>query len=147
MNAISSQTNGHGRSRGRGRGCGRGRNSRYHGTHGNNSTHKGKTSIHHQKWNNTKAKQDEKHAQNTPFKSHEITCHRCSMKRHWSRTCRTTKHFVDFYQASLKKIEKSIEMNFTDAKGLDLSYYDEDFFGSPLEKTDYLMDNENVTIE
>ena len=58
VNAISSQTNGHGRSHGRGRG----RNSRYHGTHGNNSTHKRKTSMHHQKCNNIEAKQDEKHA-------------------------------------------------------------------------------------
>ena len=56
VNAISSHTND------RGRGRGRGRNSRYHGTHGNNSTHKGKTSMHHQKWNNTEAKQNEKHA-------------------------------------------------------------------------------------
>ena len=35
VNAISSQTNERGRSHGRGR------NSRYHGTHGDNSTHKG----------------------------------------------------------------------------------------------------------
>ena len=143
VNAISSQTNGRGHSRGHGHG----RNSRYHGTHGNNSTHKGKTTKHHHKWNNTEVKQDEKHAQNTPSKSHENTCHRCGMKGHWSRTCRTTKHLVDLYQASLKKIEKNIEMNFTDAKGLDLSYYDVDFFGAPLEKTDYLMDDENVTIK
>ena len=39
------------------------------------------------------------------------------MKGHWSRTCRTAKHLVDLYQASLKKIEKNIEMNFTYAKG------------------------------
>ena len=69
------------------------------------------------------------------------------MKRHWSRTYRTAKYLVDLYQASLKKIEKNIEMNFTDAKGLDLSYYDVDFFGAPFEKTYYLMDDENVTIE
>ena len=69
------------------------------------------------------------------------------MKGHWSRTCRTAKHLVDLYQASLKKIEKNIEMIFTNAKGLNLSYYDVDFFGAPLEKTDYLMDDENVTIE
>ena len=69
-NAIPSQTNGRGRSHDHGRGRGRGRNSRYHGTHGNNSTHKGKTSMHHQKENNTEAKQDEKHAHNTPSKSH-----------------------------------------------------------------------------
>ena len=140
VNAISSQTNGHGHSRGRGR------NSRYHGTHGNNSTHKGKTSMHHKKWNNTEAKQDEKHAQNTPSKSHENTCHRCGIKGHWSRTCRTAKHLLDLYQASLKKIEKNIEMNFTDAKGLDLSYYDVDFFRALLEKTDYLMDNEMLLL-
>ena len=69
------------------------------------------------------------------------------MKRHWSRTCRTTKHLVDLYQASLKKIEKYIKMNFTDAKGLDLFYYDVDFFGAPLEKTNYLMDDETIIIE
>ena len=69
------------------------------------------------------------------------------MKGYWSRTCRTTKQLVDLYQASLKMIEKNIEMNFTDDKGLDLSYYDVDFFGASLEKTDYLMDDENVTIE
>ena len=143
VNAISSQTNGRGRSHGRGRG----RNSRYHGTHGNNSTHKGKTSMHHQKLNNTKAKQDEKHAQNTPSKSHENTYHRCGIKGHWSRTCHTAKHLVDLRLASLKKIEKNIEMNFTGAKELDLSYYDVDFFGAPLEKTNYLMGDENVTIE
>ena len=69
------------------------------------------------------------------------------MKGHWSRTCRTAIHLVDLYQASLKKIKKNIEMNFTNAKGLDLSYYDVDFFGAPLEKIDYLMDDEKVTIE
>ena len=71
--------------------------------------------MHHQKWNNAEAKQDEKHAQNTPSKSHENTCHRCGMKGHWSRTFRMAKHLVDLYQASQKKIEKNIEMNFTDA--------------------------------
>ena len=91
VNAISSQTNG------RGRGRGHGRNSRYHATHGNNSTHKGKISMHHQKWNNTEAKQDEKHVQNMPSNSHANTCHKCGMKGHWSRTCRTTKHSVTLY--------------------------------------------------
>ena len=61
--------------------------------------------MHHQKWNNTEAKQDENHVHNTPSKSHGNTCHRYGMKGHWSRTCRTTKHLVDLYQASLKKIE------------------------------------------
>jgi hypothetical protein len=34
------------------------------------------------------------------------------MKGHWSRTCRTPKHLVDLYQASIKEKEKWIEMNF-----------------------------------
>jgi hypothetical protein len=34
------------------------------------------------------------------------------MKGHWSRTCRTPKHLVDLYQASIKEKEKGIEMNF-----------------------------------
>jgi hypothetical protein len=36
------------------------------------------------------------------------------MKGHWSRTCRTPKHLVDLYQASIKGKEKGIEMNFAD---------------------------------
>ena len=55
VNAISSQTRGRGL--GRGRGHGRGRNPRYHGSYSNNSQ-KRKTSLHHQKWNKTKAKQE-----------------------------------------------------------------------------------------
>ena len=31
--------------------------------------------------------------------------------------------------------------------GLDLTYYDSDFFGCPSEKTDYLMNDENTTIK
>ena len=33
----------------------------------------------------------------------ESICHRCGMTGHWSRTYRMPKHFVDLYQASLKK--------------------------------------------
>ena len=52
VNGISSQTRGCGRERGHGRG--HGRNLRYHGSYSNNSQ-KRKTSLHHQKWNNTEA--------------------------------------------------------------------------------------------
>ena len=54
------------------------------------------------------------------------------MKGHWSHICRTPKHLVDLYQASIKA--KGKEMNFTDGDGLDLTYYDIDFFGGPSEK-------------
>ena len=69
------------------------------------------------------------------------------MKGHWSRTCRTPKYLVDLYQASIKVKGKEIEMNFTDSDGLDLTYYDIDFFGGPNEKTDHLINDEKINID
>ena len=62
------------------------------------------------------------------FQAHENNCHRCCMNGHWTRTNRKTKHLADLYQASIKEKGKEIEMNFTDINGLDLTYYDIDFF-------------------
>ena len=56
------------------------------------------------------------------------------MKREWSCTCHTPKHLVNLYQASIKAKGKEIEMNIIDGDGLDLTYYDIDFFGDPSEK-------------
>ena len=144
VNVISSQTRGHGRERGRGR------NFQYHGTHGSNhsNSQKRKTSWNHQKWNNTKVKQENgKYIQNTPSKAHENNCHRCGMKGHWSCTCCTPKHLANLYQASIKEKGKEIEMNYTDINGLDLTYYDTDFFRGLSGKTDYLMNDENTVTE
>ena len=69
------------------------------------------------------------------------------MKGHWSHTCRMPKHLVDLYQTSIKAKGKKIEMNFTDGDGLDLTYYDIDFFGGPSEKTDHLINDENINID
>ena len=44
-------------------------------------------------------------------------------------TYRSLKHLADFYQASIKEKGKEIEINFTNINGLDLTYYDTDFFG------------------
>ncbi|GJX46052.1 transposable element [Tanacetum coccineum] len=41
-------------------------------------------------------------------------CNRCGMKNHLAKQCRTSRHFVDLYQASLKKKGKYIETNFID---------------------------------
>ena len=63
-----------------------------------------KTSLHHEKWNNTEAKQEnEKCLQDKPHKNHENNCYRCGMKGHWSCTYRTPKHLVDLYQTSIKE--------------------------------------------
>ena len=108
---------------------------------------KRKTSWNHQKWNNTKVKQENwKCIQNTPSKAHENNCHICGMKGHWSRTCRTPKHLVALYQALIKEKRKYIEINFTDINRLYLTYYDTDFFGGHSEKTDDLMNDEKMLL-
>ena len=38
--------------------------------------------------------------------TNESICHHCGMTGHWSCTCRTPKHFVNLYQASLKNTGK-----------------------------------------
>ena len=38
-------------------------------------------------------------------------------------------------------------MNFTDGDGLDLTYYDIDFFGDSSEKTDHLINDEKINID
>ena len=58
-----------------------------------------------------------------------------------------TQTLVDLYQASMKAKRKEIEMNFTDGDGLDLTYYDIDFFGGPNEKTDHLINDEKINID
>ena len=77
----------------------------------------------------------------------EETRYRCRMKGHWSCTCRRTKHLVDMYQASLKDIGKRVETNFADGNGLDLSYFDMDFFEGPSDNFNCLIDDENVNIK
>ena len=109
---------------------------------------KRKASLHHQKWNNIEVKQENgKCFQDKPPKNHENKCYRCGMKRHWSHTYCTPKHLVDLYQASIKAKGKEIEMNIIDGDGLDLTYYDIDFFGGPSEKTDHLINDEKINID
>jgi Zinc knuckle len=46
------------------------------------------------------------------LKKSKSSCYRCGMTNHWSRICRTPKHLVKLYQASIKKKRKEIEINF-----------------------------------
>ena len=69
------------------------------------------------------------------------------MEGHWSRTCRTAKHLVDMYQTSLKDKGKRVETNFAYGNWHDLSYFDMDFFESPSDNFNCLIDGENVNIK
>ena len=81
------------------------------------------------------------------------------MKGHWSRTCHTTKHLVDLYQASIKGKGKQIETNFISGQGkmdCDANFIDGDdavllthldvsnFFEDPSGKIGHLIGNDNV---
>ena len=74
------------------------------------------------------------------------------MNGHWSRTCRTSKHLVDLYQASLNG--KGKETNFVDHNnfldsfdGVDVTHLDiSDFFEDPTGKIDHLIGDRNVII-
>ena len=58
-----------------------------------------------------------------------------------------TQNLVDLYQTSIKAKGKEIEMNFIDGDGLDLTYYNFNFFKDPSEKTNHLINDENINID
>ncbi|XP_070669139.1 uncharacterized protein [Malus domestica] len=82
---------------------------------------------------------------NAPRNSEEA-CHRCGGNGHWVRTCRTPKHLVELYQASLKK--KGVETNFLDqAKPMDIPDPVFDLSGqfdaTHLDVSDFIMERGN----
>nr|XP_016497764.1 PREDICTED: uncharacterized protein LOC107816553 [Nicotiana tabacum] len=129
---------GRGHSRERGQGHGRGRNNYRH--HGGNK------------------QENNKDPQNSPLKSRVNICHRCSMKGHWARVCRTPDHFVKLYQASNKRKDNNVEAHLTfqndddkagpsnkyDDAEANLAYKDDDFGGlasiTHLEAEDFFDD-------
>lgn len=93
--------------RGRGRGGGRGRGN-YHG-HGRDRH------VPYNKNNNGEKRQNvSEKKENEEKKQYEDFCYRCGKKGHWSRICRTSDHFVDLYQKSLKRKGKEVETNHVD---------------------------------
>ena len=133
--SIHKHGRGHGYHYGRGRGSGRGR-SRGRGRH--NSWNRGNFNQSQNKKNNSnnqKLAHSETLNGKTPGphnkKAYETECYRCGMKGHWSRTCRTAKHLVDLYQASIKGKNKQIETNFID--GNDIMNFNDPHQVSPKE--------------
>ena len=140
VNVKSSNNCGGYRRCGRGHGRGRGH---YQGRGGHNK----KSKPNHQKWNNNDEKQEKgKVFQNKPSKNHDNACFRCGVKGHWSRTCRTPKHLVELYQASLKAKGKEVETNFIDHdEPVDITHLDvSDFFEDPNGNIGHLIGDGHV---
>ncbi|XP_047252144.1 uncharacterized protein LOC124887025 [Capsicum annuum] len=57
--------------------------------------------------------ENNKGSQNNTSKGKVNICHRCGMKGHWARICRTPDHFVKIYQASLKTKENDVKVHLT----------------------------------
>ena len=134
-------TMGKGRGCGGGRGRGRGNNSRYHNT----------GPFKNKKGNSNQGKLPNPQAttgQSITQRQVDNTCYRCGMTGHWSRSCRTAKHLVDLYQASIKDKGKNIEVNFLDDDGdggMDLTHFDVfDFFEDPTGNISHLIGDGHV---
>ena len=96
-----------GRGRGRGRGFGKSR--------GRGRNNIWRRNGHNSRLNENDIGRPEKEKNSTYSKKFESKCYRCGMTNHWSRTCRTPKHLVELYQASVKKKkEKEVETNFAE---------------------------------
>ncbi|XP_059664071.1 uncharacterized protein LOC132309817 [Cornus florida] len=149
--ANVSSFHGHGRRRGRGRRGGRNRNNyNNHGGYNSLLVIRRNSTPSHQKWNSNATKQaKEKALQNkAPEIYDDKPCYRCGMKGHWSRTCRTPKHLVDLYRASMndKGKGKEIEMNFVDDDlTTDITHFDvSDFFADTSGNSDHLIGDGNI---
>ena len=130
LNNINGRGRGRGRNRGRGRDRGRGIS---------NYTLRGNNHLDFKKTTNDDHRR--KTPQNKKIKSGENQCFRCGMNGHWTRTCRTSKHLVDLYQASLKEKGKNVEVNFAYQDDVfdpsNMTHLDvADFFESSEEKND-----------
>ncbi|XP_068304373.1 uncharacterized protein [Pyrus communis] len=114
VNAISSGGNNHKRGRGHMRGRWNEKNKN-HGVQFHNQVPRHNSGPSFKNVNRHKGKA----YMNNASRNSEGGCHRCGNNGHWARTCRTLKHLVDLYQASIKK--KGVETNFLDqAKPIDI---------------------------
>ncbi|XP_050113829.1 uncharacterized protein LOC126592116 [Malus sylvestris] len=114
VNAISSGGDNHKRGRGHKRGQWN-RKGKNHGDQFHNQVPRHNSGLSFKNVNRHKGKAH----MNNAHRNSEGACHRCGGNGHWVRTCCTSKHLVDLYQASLK--EKGVETNFLDqAKPMDI---------------------------
>lgn len=89
-------------------------NGRQRGYNNNNWRRDGESS---RSYDNKRKAEKGKNSHDEPTKKLLKTCYKCGMRNHLSKACRTPKHFVDLYQASLKQKTKGVETNFIENDG------------------------------
>ncbi|XP_026436143.1 uncharacterized protein LOC113334005 [Papaver somniferum] len=90
----------------------------------NNKKRAGNNSHHHKGKKNVFPKHKGKTSQ-SHSKHHESVCQRCGSPGHWENVCRTARHLVDLYQASIKGKEKKAETNFSQYDmPMDMTHFD-----------------------
>ncbi|XP_010322038.1 uncharacterized protein [Solanum lycopersicum] len=130
----SRREKGRGPSRGRGRGRGR------------NFNHGDRLALNNNLQHQQCKKKNEKHDV-VQKKNSDNKCYRCGGKGHWSRTCRTPRHLVELYQASLKEVKNNAEANFISKDTVEPMHLDvADFFENPEGKIDHLIGDGSVII-
>ncbi|XP_047264584.1 uncharacterized protein LOC124896784 [Capsicum annuum] len=78
-----------------------------------------------------------------PRTNFESKYYRCRGKGHWSRVCRTPKHMVKLYQASLKKTDNEVDANFISENNVKPMNLDaSDFFTIPEGYGNHSVDDE-----
>ncbi|XP_015057734.1 uncharacterized protein LOC107004028 [Solanum pennellii] len=126
------------KSRGPSRDHGRGR--------GRNFNHGDRLALNNNLQHQQCKKKDEKHDV-VQKKNPDNKCYRCGGKGHWSRICRTPRHLVELYQASLKEVKNNAEVNFISEDTVEHMHLDvADFFENPEGKIDHLIGDESVLI-
>lgn len=128
----------HGRGGNRGRGRG---NVRGYGARGRGSQVQNHPIFKFNK-SNTNLKLEKNMDKEKKKKTIENECFRCGMKGHWSRTCRTPKHLVDLYEASLKDKGKNVETNLVFE---DKDHTDNLLQMTYLDETDFYENHDNTT--
>ncbi|CAH9055099.1 unnamed protein product [Cuscuta europaea] len=125
--------------------------SRRHFKRGHFNGHKNKSHREYKQVNRPnykgKGKQKAHQINRRPKPSVKTTCYKCGMTGHWANKCRTSKHLVELFQASMNLNNgKNMEANYANDTTPPLPKIDvSDFFADDAIMDDAFAINQNVT--